>query len=146
MTDWIIELLTRADADRDGDVVASTSPSLCKELWRYEKWHDVTPGWPWRHTDFWTPPTPAPESAPAAPEPEPEPEEDAPPEPVYIYAERATRGFAWFSRVNADQGHAVEEYAVATDGTAWWRFVGKDDCLEDKEWVQIRPLPQPGEE
>lgn len=132
MTDWITDRLpTKADADQSGDVIVCTSPTLHKALKTYRDWRVVTLGWPWRHTEYWTSPTPAPEFAPAAPEPEPE---------------KATRGFAWFNRVDMNPGHEVEEYAVATDGTAWWRIIGKDDRLEDKKWIQVRPLPQPGEE
>jgi hypothetical protein len=58
---------TEADADGDGDVLICTTPRLNLEDWEYEKWNDVTPGWPWRHTYNWTPPTPEPEPTPAAP-------------------------------------------------------------------------------
>lgn len=233
MTDWITDRLpTKVDADRNGFVYVCTSPQLNKELFDCENWHDVTLGWPWRHSGLWTPPTPAPESAPAAPEPEPKPKTeqwitDRPPtkkdadavDHVLIrrhpdspftwhvywqYAtgapwrhtdlwwdpwgensnskskpptvckncytsydsteprcpncgfgfvpepepepEKATRGFAWFNRVDVNPGHEVEEYAVATDGTAWWRIIGKDDPLKVKKWIRVRPLPQPGEE
>jgi hypothetical protein len=76
------------------------------------------------------PPTsPIPEPAPAAPEPEPE-------------AEKATRGFLEFVRIPYETGFL--DSAVGTDNTAWGRYrEGKHD---DDIWIQIRPLPQPGEE
>ena len=137
MTDkriWITDRLpTEADADEDGDVIACTTPRLCIDFFLYEKWHDVTPGWPWRHSQLWTPPTPAPEPAPAAPEADPEPE----PEP-----EKAVRGFLAFTRVENEYGFT--DSAVATDNTAWVRFYGINHPTSG--WMAITPLPQPGEE
>lgn len=70
---------------------------------------------------------------PAAPEPQPEPK----PEP-----EKAARGFAQITTVLEDENIKLQ-IAIATDGTAWHRFVVRGDW--DK-WEQIQPLPQPGEE
>lgn len=197
MTDWITDRLpTEADADENGDVYVCTSPQLNKELFDCENWHDVTLGWPWRHTDLWTPPTPAPEPTPAAPELEPEAKpggwitrpptlEDAdcngnveysylcalsgikneyinwrlltltfgsvwrhtslwkPPTPAAPEpkpeAEKAARGFAQIIWHPENQ----EQIAIATDGTAWRRFVV---CGDWENWEQVTPLPQPGEE
>lgn len=69
MTDWITNRPpTEADADKFGNVIICITPRLCKDLSRFEKWHDITLGWPWRHTSLWTPQAPAPEPTPAAPE------------------------------------------------------------------------------
>jgi hypothetical protein len=117
------------------------------------------------------PPTsPIPEPAPAAPEPEPEPK----PEPqlredyttclncyvVYKSSksrcpncgygfvpepepEKATRGFLEFTRVRYQDGFI--DCAIGTDHTAFIRFSAVR-CFSEPDWVQVRPLPQPGEE
>jgi hypothetical protein len=169
MTNWIVDRLpTNADADKDGDVLVCTTPRLSLEDMEYEKWHDVTHGWPWRPTKYWTPPIPEP--TPAAPEPELEPK----PEPqlredyttclncyvVYKSSksrcpncgygfvpepepEKATRGFLEFTRVRYQDGFI--DCAIGTDHTAFIRFSAVR-CFSEPDWVQVRPLPQPGEE
>lgn len=129
---WITDRLPNyRDADPEQNVVVSTHIDNNPDNWALMHWSRAAQGnLPWFHTSRWVDhETPAPVIV--TPEPEPE---------------KATRGFTWFNRVDVNPGHEVEEYAVATDATAWWRIIGKDDCLEDKKWIQVRPLPQPGEE
>lgn len=218
---------TEADSDSDGDVLVCTTPRFGEEDWMYEKWNQVTPGWPWRRTKYWTPPTPAPEPTPAAPEPEQKAEEAAPrfrvgqvwrtrggvectvvhiwsdyesqfpiytdlhsdhhhsisgksilnygenheddlvelisepslasepptspiPEPAPASpepeAEKATRGFWSYTSDYRESDESIYETAVATDYTAWQRFVNSRQLQRDVPWEQVRPLPQPGEE
>ena len=127
MTNWITDRTpTKDDADREGEVIVCISPRLLTNQVRFEKWYDVTLGWPWRHA---SPPSRTPEPTPAAPEPEPEPE-------------KAVRGFLAFTRVENEYGFT--DSAVATDNTAWVRFYGTNHPTSD--WMAITPLPQPGEE
>jgi hypothetical protein len=74
------------------------------------------------------PASPAPEPTPASPEPEPE---------------KATRGFLEFTRVRYQDGFI--DCAIGTDHTAFIRFSAVR-CFSEPDWVQVRPLPQPGEE
>lgn len=80
MSDWITDRLpTRADGDEDNEVIVCNSPTFNVGDWEYEKYDRVKPGYIWRHTQYWTPPTPEPTLA--APEPEPELQHEIP-EPI----------------------------------------------------------------
>lgn len=133
--DWITDRLPKeADADKDGDVEYYHIRRPNEKYRHYMNWRTLIqfePILPWRHTEWWTSPTTEP--TPAAPEPEPE---------------KAARGFLFYSSViiNGNNNAGIYDYAIATDYTAWHRLVLRGDSQADVPWLQIRPLPQPGEE
>ena len=93
MTDWITDRLpTKADGNSEGDVLVREPTGKRTDLRLH--WHNVMPGWPWRHSEDWSP-----------------------------QPRKVPRGFLAFFDMprNTQGGPERTVVAIATDHTAWYR-------------------------